>query len=535
MIQHMISLSLPIIIIFSLTPSFSIAPLRLSGELIVRPVSHPTTTPSVSLLWQPSKELLSGYSVDLLDLDIPSSWRTITKIPAAELGYPFPGVTVSGLIPGHSYRFRVIPYKDDAVGQPIQSTSPFTVSKVDESSELARIRIPPPQGSLHVEHISPKEIRLSWLATQLPLELDTGLQKRLKNNLEYVIEQRLPEKRMWYEVGRTRMLDYTVPLDTTSQFRVRTVLAESPEYDAKYPYIVSTDGLISDWIVAEEEDLTHEFFNRPRRGSADVEVEIGHIVPDQVSATHVGKTTAFLEWTSAEKKILKPKYGYLLIEKRTVDEKQLGPWEPVVEIPATSVETGYEVYGLRPGTKYDFRVIGVDTFSGVRSTKIARMRSPVITQGISIPVGTPRIGWLSAPEHVTAHMRTSARGDGIHLKWHEPEVVESVRPRIRYRLEARLLDSSGSAAFDWTRIITGLNRTDHFIEESELDQLVAGVLTSLKEGGRPAERDWAADFAKRRWQFRVIALCDDVESAPATVNEPVTLLPLSSKSYTNLK
>ncbi|KAF8564968.1 hypothetical protein P879_07292, partial [Paragonimus westermani] len=517
-------------------PAAKIPLLHLAGELVVEPVTRPTRTASVSLKWQPSTEPLSGYAVDLFNLDVPTGWRTVTRIPAADVQAPFSGVTITGLTPGQSYRFRVLPYRDDVYGQPLQSsqlyTAPKSVDAVNEDLILRdRIQVPPPQGPLHLVRLSSDMCRLSWASPRLPIGLEVSHRQRLEDEMEYVIEQRLPHRRMWYEVGRTRSQHYLVPLDTTSQFRVRTVLTETPEYTTKQKYALSYDGLQSDWVTVEpKEDLEEEYVpisGRPtmkrRLSKMDVEVELGRIVPDRFVATHVGRASTLLEWKLPDLK--EPTYGWLLLEKRTIDDREFGIWEPVAQIPWST--TSYELVGLRPGTKYEFRLVGWDDQTGTRSSKIAYLPAPITTKGASGIPETSRPSWLASPRRFRARVQTDVGEEGIQFDWLSPEVAQAIQSRIRYKLQARAISSTGSLLTDWLTVTSDLVGTSYFVPRIKLDELTSKAdLVEQQEVIRGIKRRPVSsmDLDKQQWQFRIIATRDDVESTPAIIDEAITLI-----------
>ncbi|CAH8490520.1 unnamed protein product [Dicrocoelium dendriticum] len=520
-------------------PSARVPPLRLTGDLLVEPVSRPTHTPSVTLTWTPIKEKITGYSVDLFDFDTSAGWRTVARVPSEEAQAPFSGVTISGLIPGHSYRFRVLPYRDDTYGQPLQSTQLYTAPKLlIDTQEMMydRIQLPAPHGPLRVDRLSSDLYRLSWYMPRILTELSSTQRYKLEDEIEFVIEQRLPHKRMWYEVGRTRALHYLLPLDTTSQFRVRTVLMRATESDLERKYAPSHEGLLSDWITVPYEDRALErqlevisprrYDSRGRRVSVDVGLELGRFVPDRLSAVHIGRSTVLLEWLSME---VPQQDGdrYLLLEKRS-PEDGLGVWEPVARLPLSS--TGYEVHGLRPGMTYDFRLVEWDADLRTRSIKTAQLSAPVTTAGTKRSL-EELITRLVPPEHFKALVKTDSTGEGIRFTWLPPEVPEHARPSIRYRIEARSVDSEGKGLSDWTTVASSIFGTEHFIPLDKLTDLTleakdAETYDTRGDTRRRRRRPSSPKEAQRRhWQFRAFTLLDEATSLPVQIPEIVSLVP----------
>lgn len=513
----------------------------MTGELIVRPLFRAKSIPAASLIWEPSKELITGYAVDLYDLDQPDGWRTVTRIPAEDVQMPFSGATVTGLRPGRSYLFRVLPYRDDEYGKPLQSVQMFTVPRIslgEESPYIGRMTIPAPRGPLIVDRIAPDMCRLSWFAPSLSAITESSLVRRIEDAVEYVVEQRLPQRRMWYEVGRTRSLHYTVPIDATSQFRVRAVLTETPDYGVIKSgiYAPSEEGVTSDWIVLDDEvgqpnrSMRTRFSGR--RASADVIFDLDCIIPSRIDIAHVGRTSALLKWSSILADEKRPTCSYLLLEKRVIDHSRLGVWEPIAQFPlhVLPIPSSHEVHGLRPGFTYEFRLVAVEDMTGMRSSKSVQTRTQITTQGAPERAELP-FRCLPAPRHLRACATPEDGQDGVQLKWLAPEVPDSLQSKLRYNIQAKALDSTGDTLSGWLHVVTGVPKTEYFVSRDRLEEIMeqeVGVREAIDTTGgtkrRPAR---SLDVDKRYWQFKVVARCDDVESAPATIHETLTLVPLS--------
>lgn len=446
---------------------------------------------------------------------------------------------MSGLIPDHSYRFRVIPYKDDLFGRPLESTTLYTAptaTKYTDVSGLDMIRIPPPRGPLQIERLSTGMHRLSWLPPHVHSITDRARPHTLDEDLEYVIEQRVPHRRMWLEVGRTRLPHFTTPVDTTSQFRIRSVISDYATQRSKYPYSLSYDALTSDWVYVDDErdiefqDITTRRLRRSVSRSKIREYDIDRFVPDHLTASHVGRTSVLLEWRSPMKtEMLRDIYtDYLLLEKRLVDNYRLSVWEPVAHIPIAHLPSGrYEVRGLRSGTQYDFRLVGIHDATGYRSTKTAQLSTAVFTHGE--PEDQLPMTLLAAPKVPTARIFSDKADEEIRLRWLAPELPERIVPKVRYHVEAKAFDGSGLPLTDWLSLASDVVRTDYSVYRSKLDRLSE---SSEKQVTGRKSRSVTDDAIRdaRHWKFRVFATVDDRASAPAVVPDTIALVPKSSKS-----
>ncbi|KAK4474841.1 hypothetical protein MN116_000743 [Schistosoma mekongi] len=512
---------------------------KLTGDLTVKPItSVSTVSPSVSLHWQPIDQPLTGYILDLYDLKEPTGWKTITRINTTEIHHPFYGVTVTGLIPDHSYRFRVIPYKDDLFGRPLETLKAYTVPKAlgYDDIDYESLVIPPPRGPLHVESVGGSIYRLSWLPAQLRSLTDIMNRSKLDNEIEYIIEQQTPHRRFWLEVGRTCLTDYVLPINNAAvRFRIRTGLADiSSSIDKRTDYSLSYDGLLSEWIHTVDDNVQYE--NIPRVGSpkkllSDATVfDIGRIVPDGLRVLHIGQTSALLEWDPLKinEKVVYP--YYLILERRIINKYKPSIWEPIARIRTS--DTTYEVRGLSSGTTYDFRLVGIEESTKTRSTKYCQLPKPFTTLGRRDSLEDMEISWIDQPRLFNASSKVDGTQEGIMLTWKSPEMPNHLDEKLLYRIEVRGFNFSGEPITDWTKVISELKSTQYFISYNKLDNLFSQS-PSYQTGIQSTTRRRhirSIDLEQQQWQFRVFAELDDKQSLPAVTITPITLIPQTKRS-----
>ncbi|CAH8641072.1 unnamed protein product [Heterobilharzia americana] len=510
-------------------PRQSLTMPRLTGDLIVQPVSTSSLTPSVSLNWNPTSEPLTGYILDLYDLNEPTGWRTVTRMSTNEIIHPFRGVTVTGLIPGHSYRFRVMPNT-----YTLHGTKSLEYDKIDYDSLI----IPPPKGPLHIESVSDGVYRLSWRPVHLrstTAKTDNTIHlNKLDDQIEYIIEEQTPARRFWLEVGRTRLTNYVLPVgDSTVRFRIRATLADvSSIIEKRGNYSLSYDGLLSDWIRSADESVEFGHISRihedsRRRLSSDTAFDIGRIVPDRLHVLHIGPTSALLGWDSLITGETKTYPGYLILERCVINEFKPNIWEPIAKVHAS--ETSYEVHGLSSGTTYNFRLVGFEESTKTRSTKYCQLSTPFKTLGKRDSLDENlKIQWIDKPRLLSASGKVEGGQEGIMLTWKAPEMPNRLDEKLLYRIE----------------VVSELKSTQYFINHVKLDNLFSksDQLPSYEGVGirSTARRRHirSVDLDQQQWQFRVFAELDDKQSLPAITQTPITLIPPTKRSslrFLNLK
>ncbi|CAH8611721.1 unnamed protein product [Heterobilharzia americana] len=537
-------------------PRQSLTMPRLTGDLIVQPVSTSSLTPSVSLNWNPTSEPLTGYILDLYDLNEPTGWRTVTRMSTNEIIHPFRGVTVTGLIPGHSYRFRVMPYRDDLFGRPIETLTPYMVPKSLEYDKIDydSLIIPPPKGPLHIESVSDGVYRLSWRPVHLrstTAKTDNTIHlNKLDDQIEYIIEEQTPARRFWLEVGRTRLTNYVLPVgDSTVRFRIRATLTDvSSIIEKRGNYSLSYDGLLSDWIRSADESVEFGHISRihedsRRRLSSDTAFDIGRIVPDRLHVLHIGPTSALLGWDSLITGETKTYPGYLILERCVINEFKPNIWEPIAKVHAS--ETSYEVHGLSSGTTYNFRLVGFEESTKTRSTKYCQLSTPFKTLGKRDSLDENlKIQWIDKPRLLSASGKVEGGQEGIMLTWKAPEMPNRLDEKLLYRIEVRSFNFSGEPITTWTKVVSELKSTQYFINHVKLDNLFSksDQLPSYEGVGirSTARRRHirSVDLDQQQWQFRVFAELDDKQSLPAITQTPITLIPPTKRSslrFLNLK
>ncbi|VEL09308.1 unnamed protein product [Protopolystoma xenopodis] len=553
-------------------PAFTMRPPNLSGVLRLCSSKRPLATPAVELSWTPPREPLSGYIIDLYDLsDTSQGWCTVARVSARELDAHLPQFLISGLTSGQSYRFRVTAYRDDLIGRPLESTSTFRVPLLSLEQRLAaeegtHYSLPPPSGPLDIVRMPTGAYRLHWHSASLSRPDWMHL---LEDTLEYVIEQRLPGRRMWMELARTSNLTHLIWLDQTCQLRIRTGLSDRGVDipGLRYNLIASTAALMSDWIRVDEptdEEYDEELLGLNRetesmhtdslaplqRAESGSNSHLSNLLPDSLRVLHTSTNSVLLSWKPVPKAQSDRVLGNLLLEKRLIGTGT-DIWEPVAQLPSMASVVSYEVTGLHPGVSYDFRLVAVDKLAkDKRSSRVLCLPGPVTMLGVMEPgltSGTSRAGFLPPPRRLTARIPDHTDGDEIHFSWIAPELIGSdqkaatARPpfaQLRYRLEAR---ASEASQLDWIVLAKSISSTTYQLRPIDLEELVntstltAGQVSSvIRSGheepgssGRRIRRTVSLEEIRRRhWFFRVIAISDGIESIPAMLPEPLALVPL---------
>lgn len=498
-----------ILLFLLLFSSFSVPPPSLTGLLDVTP-----THEGVQLSWEPPREPLSGYVVELCPIGGQHQlWREISRIPSSNLGVPISSFLIHHLDADESYRFRVIPYRDDVYGSPLESLRPFRLPLTDEYDFYVTQRplaVPPPRGPVTIEELPSGQFRLGWR----PPTLD--FKSQLPGPISYVIEQRIPGRRQWIEIDRTPDLSYTLDVDTTSRFRIKTLAREPSTILRGNEYLIrSDDGPQSDWIRFEDriiEPTQTDLFGSASKTSHPKPVEV-HI-PKRLYASHIGPSSVLLEWQYS--KLPEHPTGYLYLEQRLIPDSKkdiVQPlWEPIARIPISRLKTSYEVTDLLPGRSYLFRLI--DKYGGIGSSLVQReitLAEPIKTRGgdlrsTSLPKG---MEYLMMPRSFSAAYSSAPLG-GLRFYWLPPESLESYTDKIRYRIEGRSVYDGTNI---WRLVAKDIEGTEYTLGSTDLEKLLG--LQRLPDGIR---RGMATD-----WYFRITATADGVDSHPKLLSSPVSM------------
>lgn len=456
----------------------------------------------------------SGYVIEYSILgDRRHMWQEITRVPSTSRNLPVSKYLFRHLDADKTYRFRVIPYRDDVYGRPVESLMPYRVPSSEESQHELRQRnrpIPPPSGPLTIEDQSNSQFRLSWRPPKIDHEAP------LPGNFIYAIEQRVPGRRQWLEIARTPRLSHTVDVDTTSQFRVRTLLADSPcslfHHGGQY-IIGSDDGPQSEWIRFDERlvDATRRY-DLTSTPAFDLKPLTEFTLPERLYTRHIGPSSVLLEW-DYKKLPDRPSDNYLYLEQRLVPDSRkefFQPlWEPVARIPVSSSKTSYEVTSLLPGHTYTFRL--VDKFGSTAVPREISLPEPIRTRGgdlgrASLPKTTE---YLMMPRSFNASFSTLPKG-GLRFSWLPPESLEGHTDRVCYRIEARPVSDTSAG---WRKLVENLTTTEYILSSGELEGQL--YLRGLK--GRFSSE------ASSDWHFRIIATADGVDSTPKLLMSPVSI------------
>ncbi|VDM17726.1 unnamed protein product [Hydatigera taeniaeformis] len=483
-------------------PKQPVPPPSIGGLLNVTP-----TREGVELSWEPPRELPSGYVIECRPLDDQRHlWRTVAHIPSADRGLPISSFLIRHLEADKSYRFRVIPYRDEIYGRPVESLVPYRVPSADEIDFHPTQRprtIPPPRGPVTIEELSNRVFRLSWR----PPAIDLSTQ--ISGPITYVVEQRIPGRRQWIEVGRTPNLSYTVDLDTTSQFRIKTLVGEPSSILHRAEYLIgSDDGPQSDWIRLDEQAIKPSQTDALRLLTRDSSIKVEDItIPKRLYTRHIGPSSVLLEWDYP--KLPDRPTGHLYLEQRLVPDSRtdfVQPlWEPIARIPISSLRTSYEVTDLLPGHSYLFRLIDRNAGKEVLLSKPVRTRGGDL-RGASLPKD---MDYLMMPRSFTAAFNRVPPG-GLRFTWLPSESLESQAGKIRYRIEGRSVDDNVNA---WRLLAKDIKGTEYTVDASELERSLF-----LHRPARDTPRGDSRDY-----HFRIIATVDGVDSHPKLLPRPISI------------
>ncbi|VDL91668.1 unnamed protein product [Schistocephalus solidus] len=492
----------------------------LSGPLEVTPVRT-----GVELHWTPPKELPSGYIVELAPTDYPHrAWQEVARIPGADLGRPVSRFTVPRLEADRPYIFRVIPYLDDYFGRPAESFVPYRPLEVD-SYDVDAVRrpmaAPPPRGPLLLTRLPTGQYEISWMPPRL--DIDTAGPQRV----EYVIEQRLPGRRQWFEVGRTPHRSYILDVDTTSQFRVRSFISQSPllHETSTFPksrnfFIGSDDGPQTEWIRVDEYPTS--FKMPPARTESPLDRR-PLVLPDKLVAKHIGPSSVLLQWEFRDlPKDHEPGRFYVLEQKLIPDSPTYltePVWEPIARIPYSPICTTYEVMDLTPGRTYNFRLI--DRTPGLDETTPIALRGVTLPEPIKTTGGYLRRSSLpTVTDFVLMPRKFSAQflptpGAGLSFSWLPPQNFEGQTDRIKYRIEGRPIGDHNAS---WVTIADALTNTHYILTPTDIKGLV------IKQEPRLQSRVPGLPSRPPEWEFRIISTLDGASSRPRPLPTPISLV-----------
>lgn len=475
----------------------------------------------VQLSWEPPREPPSGYIIELSSLDDRRHlWREISRIPSLDRGVPISSFLIRHLDADKSYKFRVIPYQDDVYGRPVESLRPFRPPSMDEYDLYTYqrpIAVPPPRGPVTIEELPSGQFRLGWR----PPTIDS--KSPLPGPISYVIEQRIPGRRQWIEISRTPNLSCTLDVDTTSQFRVRTLVSGLANNLRGTEYLIgSDDGPQSDWIRFEDqiiEPTRTEILKRTIRSTPTTPAEVP--IPKRLYTSHVGPSSVLLEWDYP--KLPDHPTGYLYLEQRLIPDSKkdiVQPlWEPIARIPISRLKTSYEVTNLLPGRSYLFRLI--DKYGGIGSSLVQReitLLEPIRTRGgelggSSLPKG---MEYLMMPRSFSTTFNSAPLG-GLRFTWLPPESLESYTGKIRYRIEGRSMYDKTDA---WRLVAKDIKGNEYTLISTDLEKFI-GPQRSREDIRRSVSTDW---------HFRIIATADGVDSHPKLLSTPVSITTEQGKS-----
>lgn len=497
---------------------FTVPAPSISGLLDIFP-----TMKGVELSWKAPKSIPSGYVVEIMsDDDKFRRWREISRLPGSDGNLPLSSFVIRSLDADKTYKFRVTPYRDDLYGKPVESLIPYRAPKLEELEYDIVQRpkaVPPPRGPLVLESLRTGQFQLRWRSPVIDSNLPTP------GRIEYVLEQRLSGRRQWYEIARTPLLSHVLDVDTTSQFRVKSVIKDTtsmPAVRGHDYFIGSDDGPQSEWIHIDEKLAKPH----PERFSPSRTEDVV-TMPTRLYSRHVGPSSVLLEW---EFKDRPETLGLMFLEKRLRPDSHLDfaepIWEPVARIPLSSTKLSYEVTDLLPGRTYDFRLIEKPRFYGapaLQPLREVRLPEAIRTRGGEfLRSSHPRdTDYLLAPRTFTASFNPAPLG-GLRFSWMPPESLERQSSKIKYRIESRSIYEPSSK---WRTLAQDLKETEYTIQIKDLEKLV-----SSERLGRRGSKTEAND-----WDFRVISTINGVDSRPTNLPHPVSIVPESRKCFFNFR
>lgn len=516
------------------------------GELTVRPVARSDRLINedlelnqVLLKWELSKEPKIDYLIDLYDLEKPSlGWQTINRFSHQEIsGRKFTGLTVKGLDPGHSYRFRVIPYRDDLYGPPLETLTFYDVPILSTSVlgedpywnlKNRRFILPPPKGPLKVDIFDDNNIRLKWFEPS-----SFKCPEELRDQIEYIVEYQIPKRRFWFELGRTRQTNFEVlqsrldKNDRPIRFQIRSLISSNliGTLDESL-YSLSLDGLKSEWI----------YFSSDVDNQSKLKSRLDNLVPTKLDTLHVGTKSVLLRW-DLPPNVMDLKYSTsLILESRLMDD-HLKPsiWEPVVRL--SSRDTMYEIQGLKPGTKYDFRIVAKNLDTQLcTSARFVQLERPVQTRGPGLfddlILAKDSYSLMNPPRKFVSDVISSPDGldDRIRLSWQAPEVSPTLESKLTYSIEMRIYDSFGKLLTpSWILVKSKLTDLNYYVDHYTLEKLSPQLDDNLLEKHRSRQRLRVAsidstNLDEKQYEFRICALLDESNrSLPAKLPNFVSL------------
>ncbi|VDK35091.1 unnamed protein product, partial [Dibothriocephalus latus] len=363
---------------------------------------------------------------------------------------------------------------------------------------------------------------LSWLPPRL--DIDTAVPQRV----EYVIEQRLPGRRQWFEVGRTPHRNYILDVDTTSQFRVRSFIPQSPLFyetptvpKSRNFFIGSDDGPQTEWIRVDDYPTSLRMSPLPTGSPAE---RHPLVLPSKLEAKHVGLSSVLLQWEFRDLPKDHEPDRYYVLERRLVPESPdylAEPvWEPIARISYSPIFTTYEVTDLIPGRTYNFRLI--DRTPGQDMTTPIALRTVSLLEPIRTTGGDLRrpclptvSDYVLMPRNFSAQFLPTPSG-GFRFSWLPPQNLERQTDLIRYRIEGRPV---GDHKASWITIADALPSTHYVLTPADIKGL------AMRPESRPGSR--VADLPSRPsdWEFRIISTLNGASSRPRPLPTPISLVP----------
>ncbi|XP_074598807.1 projectin protein bent isoform X2 [Brevipalpus obovatus] len=260
------------------------------------------------LAWNKPKddggEPLDGYLVEKLDPDT-GSWIPIGKTMIPEM-------TVTGLVPGKDYSFRVKAVNKEGESEPLQTLAPITAK--DPFSE------PGQPGTPEVTAFSPDSIDVKWE----PPARDGGAPIT-----GYIIEKK--EKGKDWEKGAE-------VFGPTTKAKVANL---KPGKEYEFRVVAVNKAGPSEPSLPSHPQVAKNPFDEPG-------------APGRPEPTDWDKDHVDLKWTAPENDGGAPITGYI-IEKR---KKGARKWDKAATVPGTA--TSGTAPDLEEGQEYEFRVLAVN-------------------------------------------------------------------------------------------------------------------------------------------------------------------------------
>ncbi|KAL3321174.1 hypothetical protein Ciccas_000131 [Cichlidogyrus casuarinus] len=273
----------------------------------------------------------------------------------------------------------------------------------------------------------------------------------------------------------------------------------------------------------------------PRLGPMDKsELDLNLLLPKSLSVIHTGQNSVLIKWEPVSADLTKKIIGHLLLERRVVTGPTPGIWEPICTLPAIPSMSQYEIFGLLPGTRYELRIVGIDSLSGVRSSKTTTLRQAVETLGSRKRDGryqstaTPA-SYLPAPVRFDA--RIPHGSNSIEFTWARPEGLSS---SVKFIIEAQLVILGNKE--EWREVSTGISLTKYMLDITILDKLYDQLIEHSEIGMSSRKRllrstSIESQLDQYLWRFRLIAIDEERQrqSLPVYLPQEINIMPAHSE------